>query len=708
MLHIRMRWWSSWMQAHSAGPLIPSQCTRVSATPGLLGSSLPLAFPAGSATRNMPCAPAVLPPHCSPSHSSVGGDSRVCAVRPPWALALALGAAAAVPILLLLVRAAHAPTHPTGLWAHNAIATPVGLGLRGRAWPTPMTRGTPPWRTRHPTVPRGQAVGPAGVFWGDGDAARARWAAGVRPGVASRWLPPLLVALAVVVAGVVRAHRRRPSAGVAFGGPTTRQAELQPTRPYQPDAHRPEPGPGHCWANGAAAEGTGTRGQRAVPTVIRAMAVVAIDANRRVRLPPPSPKAPNAVLMLREQLRAGEQHQWLARLEARLPRDLRVLRKSFGTDHVSPALPQEVRDAAAAAPGLETVIGVDVQLLTVLYQAFPFEEPPHIVYFEGHLRHIDDLSLTANYILEMFLTNVESWKGFDRGSDLFISGLGHFHIQEVYNEVLQARRRVLDRVAQALEDELVYALAHPDPAYPIGPRTVKRVARYSAALRWAPKGWLLRPAELQAFAYFPALRQDPHKLQRVKHILEEPVAYMNRVHLIRHRDWWNHLEHANVLDEIESWRGPSGVRDIWPAGGEGMLPPRLLNLLREARRKETLGANTQRLDHLDDLSDVPATPEGTALRVLRDGETVLNVADQLHNCAAGYWRRCCDKRYILAALFDAAGRPLALGGYIEDGGTWSVDQILANRNTQPAPEDRERLERFCDTIRRWSLRQAPP
>ena len=644
----------------------------------------------------MPCAPASLLPHCSPSKSSGGGD----AARPPWALAL--GAAAAVPVLLLLlIRAARAPADLTSLRAHHALVTPVGLRLRGRArLLTTAARGDPSWRARHPAVPQGQAVGHAGASWGNGDAASAHEGA-------SRWLQPLLavaaaLALVVVVAVAVRAHRRRPWAEMAFGGPAKPQAELHVAgleRGPRPDARSPESGPGRCSANGAASEGTGTQGQRAVPAVIRAVAVATTDPEPRLRLPPPSAKAPKMLLQLMEGLCAGEQRRWLTHLDERLPQHAHDLQKLFDTDHASSFLPKQVRSAAAAAPGVETVVGINVEELTVLHQAFPFETP-HSYHFSHYLRHIDDLVLMDYYIRgsDMLLANVQSWCGINRGSDLFISGLGHFHIQDVYDELLQDRRTLMDGVAQAVEDALLCALSYPDPSTTIGRLTLKHALRYSAALRWAPAGWLLRPAELQAFAYFPALRQDPVKLQQVGHILEG-TGEKNRVHLIRYRDWWNDLDHANALDEIVS-----RVR-AWPHGGEGMPPPRLLNLLREARRKKTLLPNI-RLGHLDDLSDEPATLEGTALRVLRDGETVLNVADQLHNCAANYWRRCCDKQYILAALFDVAGRPLVLAGYKADRCSWSVDQILANWNKQPAPERRERLERFLDTILRWSQQQA--
>ena len=145
-----------------------------------------------------------------------------------------------------------------------------------------------------------------------------------------------------------------------------------------------------------------------------------------------------------------------------------------------------------------------------------------------------------------------AWADVDRGRKLFILGLGSFAVEEIYRDALLAHRSLMLRVARAAEAALdSYELTGPHQQW----RETFRmdVARCAGVLRWGFQGWVLPPAVLQAWAYFPALREDPRQLHKVASILARPAASPSRMHLIRYHDYWNDAEHAAGLHEIEEW-----------------------------------------------------------------------------------------------------------------------------------------------------------
>ena len=135
----------------------------------------------------------------------------------------------------------------------------------------------------------------------------------------------------------------------------------------------------------------------------------------------------------------------------------------------------------------------------------------------------------------------------------------------------------------------------------------------------------------------------------------------------------------------------------WYRGCEGMRPPVLLNLLREASRPS--GPNRQ-FHHLDDLCDARVADNGGELRVLRSRHAVANVAERLHNCAAMYSRRCEEQTYVLVGLFDG-DHPTALGGYRRNTDGWAVDQVVMQCNGSPTPTVRQLFDRYIDVIQEW-------
>ena len=117
-------------------------------------------------------------------------------------------------------------------------------------------------------------------------------------------------------------------------------------------------------------------------------------------------------------------------------------------------------------------------------------------------------------------------------------------------------------------------------------------------------------------------------------------------------------------------------------------------------------------------------PDGTRLQILRDSWRVEEVAGRLHNCAGSYIQRCESEKYILVALVDAEGAPLALGGYqvvddrinlfhinvplgsevdTDDVDTeYDVDQVVGNCNEDPDDVTKARFRDFLLTVNEWS------
>ena len=138
---------------------------------------------------------------------------------------------------------------------------------------------------------------------------------------------------------------------------------------------------------------------------------------------------------------------------------------------------------------------------------------------------------------------------------------------------------------------------------------------------------------------------------------------------------------------------------LWPEGGEGLHPMRLLKQLRRAQK---YGPNI-RFESFKELIDGTVDADGQQLRVLRDSDSVGDVADRLHNCAAMYREKCAKGTYLLVALFDVQGRPRALGGYEVQRRrrTWSVDQVVGHRNRCPASNVRQKFDDYKAVLQRW-------
>ena len=154
-----------------------------------------------------------------------------------------------------------------------------------------------------------------------------------------------------------------------------------------------------------------------------------------------------------------------------------------------------------------------------------------------------------------------------------------------------------------------------------------------------------------------------------------------------------------------------------------LRPPELLNRLRDLGRLERHGA-TRTFSHLNSQKDGPVEPDGTRLQILRDSWRVEEVAGRLHNCAGSYIQRCESEKYILVALVDAEGAPLALGGYqvvddrinlfhinvplgsevdTDDVDTeYDVDQVVGNCNEDPDDVTKARFRDFLLTVNEWS------
>ena len=137
------------------------------------------------------------------------------------------------------------------------------------------------------------------------------------------------------------------------------------------------------------------------------------------------------------------------------------------------------------------------------------------------------------------------------------------------------------------------------------------------------------PAFVQAFAYFPALRNHRTKLNTVAQILAEAETCGNRAHLIRHRDWWNDPDHANALDEIVDFgtltlEGPSSlkqvvarvVRQFGGLGEDGIQPEDL---------QQVGVSNVRVLAHLNDEEQCALVDRLTGPQSTRSQHTVDRV-----------------------------------------------------------------------------------
>ena len=489
-----------------------------------------------------------------------------------------------------------------------------------------------------------------------------------------------------------------------------------------------------------------------------------------------SPTARDVVVECVAQLRDGERD-----------RSLRLVAERFGT-RVQKILSRgdDARDLAgslgegmhAAARNLQAVTGINLGLLNALYhsgssidhealklsplleylamwgQLFAFTPRLHRCVFPRSFEavaHDLDLDLDQRTGLALVRHRLLAWVRIKRGRDLFIRGLGGFDIKQVLDQTLLIRRSVTEQFARRAEKSL-----EEDEVY------TRDVLQLSAFVRWHPAGWLPSPEEVQACGHFDALRDSPTKFQSVVNILSLPEDNAVRAHLIRYRSWWNDLQHANALDELEVLcpvgqltvldvgdlacrrLAGAGVFDLWtlaqldeqqqlalvpelegmdqatlqglverakrhvetlplwPQGSEGLHPMRLLKQLRRAQE----GPNI-RFEFLEDLIDGAVDADGQQLRVLRDYDSVRDVADRLNNCAAMYRPKCASGEFILVALFDACGRPQALGGYQLNVRWWSIYQVVGHNNEDPVSNVRQKFEDYEAVLQRWEDQRGP-
>ena len=161
---------------------------------------------------------------------------------------------------------------------------------------------------------------------------------------------------------------------------------------------------------------------------------------------------------------------------------------------------------------------------------------------------------------------LEGWGNVSTGKDLFSNGVGKFNIPAAINAA-HARRQQMQK--SNFDGEW------PDFDDDIELRDrLKRLFSYMY--------WLVSPFTVQAHGVFPKLlHSSVHKhdyrnrLLNLNRLLRAPADSPPRRHLLRHRDWWDSDEKANMLDELTE------NNFYWPAETEDMKPPQLLNMLRE-------------------------------------------------------------------------------------------------------------------------------
>ena len=411
----------------------------------------------------------------------------------------------------------------------------------------------------------------------------------------------------------------------------------------------------------------------------------------------------------------------------------------------------ELREAAR---GMEKVLGIGADTIELLHQrsgwAISRGDPVRIVRGtragrRGWMRRRDESIIVLGggdgrlvyvserdtaYDIEAVLS---SWRGMERGKDLFVTGLQNFAIPAAYDGL-----HALAEQAhwQALRNEP--GLLHRSPTTSvqvlqgIGPATASRLAEAGVStlcglaslqggaidrvlastsrlsrkrlvslsqtakdrLRASSSSklslWLFSAHELQAFGHFPALARDnPRALRHVEAILAGPTESTQRRHLITHSKWWDDGENANALDELVA------PGSDWPEGGETLPPRTLLRRLREAVALRRLGPDV-RFSHLDRIED-PPTDGDASLRVLRSSHEIEHVGKALRNCARSYMDRVKRGNYALVALYKG-DKVEALAGYARGGSSWNHRPVASgNRNT--SVQVRARFDTFLPTLR---------
>ena len=405
----------------------------------------------------------------------------------------------------------------------------------------------------------------------------------------------------------------------------------------------------------------------------------------------------------------------------------------------------ELREAAR---GMEKVLGIGADTIELLHQrsggAIDAGDPVRIVQGEHagrrgrirsywpesteffvtvHLGGVDGDQVyvserDAAYDIEAVLS---SWRGIERGKDLFVRGLQNFDIPAAY-----------DGLHALAEQQALYTRYRIEPttAVPgIGPATASRLAEAGVStlgglaslqgdaidrvlastsrlsrerlvslsqtadrLRSSSKLgiWLFSVHALQAFGHFPALARDnPRALRHVEAILASPTESPQRRHLITHSKWWNDGENANALDELVA------PGSDWPEGGETLPPRTLLRRLREAAALRRLGPDV-RFSHLDAIED-PPTDGDASLRVLRSSHEIEHVGKALRNCAGSYMDRVKRGNYALVALYKG-DKVEALAGYARGGRSWDHRPVASgNRNT--SAQVQARFDTFLPILR---------
>ena len=216
-----------------------------------------------------------------------------------------------------------------------------------------------------------------------------------------------------------------------------------------------------------------------------------------------------------------------------------------------------------AARHLEAVIGIGPDELEVLHRNADLPTCIYIPEMSDYCRVLgspaDDLVGDEAWALAR--KRLLAWNGVRSERDLFLPGLEEFDAKQVCRDELAARRQCLDAVARRAESLLFEGTTnHPDNLFgefaPLEECAcrwdqIEEWARVWAAARWHLVGWVCSPAELQARAYFPALRGSADKLLKVAEILEQREDSAVRMNVLQHRDWWNDLDHSTALDQLE-------------------------------------------------------------------------------------------------------------------------------------------------------------
>ena len=255
------------------------------------------------------------------------------------------------------------------------------------------------------------------------------------------------------------------------------------------------------------------------------------DSGQRTK----SGRAPAALVAQVEQLQQGETDRRLDDLTGRLWSQM----QGNGDRELD-------EEMCAAARHLEAVIGIGPDELRVLHRnASDLPSSDDLPHFCGLLGSASDDSMGAeDKAWAPARKRLLAWNRVRSESDLFLPGFEKFDAKQVYHDELLARRKCLDseaHFAKGLCEE--------------------RVQLWAAA-RWHIVGWVCSPAELQARAYFPALRDKMDKLLKVAEILEQPEDNVVRMHVLQNCDWWNSVlnDHFVVLNRLEDILGNSLTR----------------------------------------------------------------------------------------------------------------------------------------------------